>query len=71
MQGCAFNFYSPALEDIRIKYETDVDDISTVFTIMLVCYCAGALSCEFRDIHNCKKCQTNFENVCIYFKLQP
>ncbi|OXA60711.1 Sodium-dependent glucose transporter 1 [Folsomia candida] len=42
--GCAFNFYSPALEDLRIKYETDVDDISRIFTILLVSYCCGALS---------------------------
>jgi hypothetical protein len=40
------NFYSPALEDLRAKYDSTVDEISIVFTIMLIAYCCGALTSQ-------------------------
>lgn len=44
MQGCAFCFYSPALENLRGRFDTTVDDISVIFTILLCSYCMGALT---------------------------
>jgi len=37
-------FNAPAVETFRVKYDTSVDEISRVFTIMLIAYCLGGLT---------------------------
>ncbi|CAG7722966.1 unnamed protein product, partial [Allacma fusca] len=43
--GMAYNFLSPALVELKNKYETTIDEISDVFTVILLAYLVGALTC--------------------------
>lgn len=47
IQGYLVNAIPPALEDIRLRYGADIDEISVVFTIQLILYCVGAITCNF------------------------
>jgi hypothetical protein len=45
-QGCAYTTYGPSITDFELKYETDTNGISKVFTILTISYCLGALTSE-------------------------
>ena len=40
-------FLGPTVTDFGNKFETTVDHVSKVFTVITACYCVGALICEF------------------------
>ncbi|KAJ6640088.1 Sodium-dependent glucose transporter 1 [Pseudolycoriella hygida] len=42
--GYYVNAIPPALEDIRLQYGAEIDEISVVFTIELILYCVGAIT---------------------------
>ncbi|XP_037036783.1 sodium-dependent glucose transporter 1-like [Bradysia coprophila] len=45
--GCSLNSFSPALDNMRSKYETTIEDISVIFTVTTIMYCCGATICGF------------------------
>ena len=44
LQGSALNFFAPAMEDLRVKFDSTVDSMAFVFTVNLIAYGVGALS---------------------------
>ncbi|XP_037036786.1 sodium-dependent glucose transporter 1-like isoform X3 [Bradysia coprophila] len=45
--GCSLNSFSPALDNMRSKYDTTIEAISVVFTVCTIMYCCGAIICGF------------------------
>ncbi|CAG7723552.1 unnamed protein product [Allacma fusca] len=43
--GMTYSFLSPALVELKNKYETTIDEISGVFTVILLAFLVGALTC--------------------------